>query len=135
MINYPSLYNQLHYWNPCVYMINSITEIPIFTWSTPLLKSLCLQDQLHYWNPYFYVINSMINSITEIPFLRDQLHYSNPYFYMINSITQIPVFTWSAPLLKSQFLHDQLHWFKQNFIQDKIKIQRIVMCSSTSCSL
>ena len=26
-------------------------------------------------------------------------------------------------------------WFKQNFIQDKIKIQRIVMCSSTSCSL
>ena len=27
------------------------------------------------------------------------------------------------------------HWFKQNFIQDKIKIQRIVMCSSTSCSL
>ena len=25
-------------------------------------------------------------------------------------------------------------WFKQNFIRDKIKIQRIIMCSSTSYS-
>ena len=33
----------------------------------------------------------------------------------------------------SWFIH--LRWFKQHFIQDKIKVQRIVMCSSTSCSL
>ena len=31
------------------------------------------------------------------------------------------------------FNHDRL-WFKQKFIQDKIKVQRIVMCSSTSYS-
>ena len=30
---------------------------------------------------------------------------------------------------------DACIWFKKFFIQDKIKIQRIVMCSSTSCSL
>ena len=32
-------------------------------------------------------------------------------------------------------LSKTITWFKQKFIQDKIKIQRIVMCSSTSCSL
>ena len=97
------------------YIINSITEIPVFTWSTPLLKSLFLRDQLHYWNPCVY----RINSITEIPIFTWSTPWSTPLlkslFYVINSITQIPIFTWSTPLLKSQFLHDQLHYWNPSF--------------------